>query len=227
MKIGIVSEGISDYWVLKHIVEIYLKDLEAYTIPLKPKQKNNKQEGFGTWQGVLEYVAGNDLMIKEAVAEDCVHIIIQIDTDVSNEYGVPFNEGTDTHESLFENVKALIDGRIHTDIKRDIIIYAICIQTLECWLIPFVCNNVGKCSKINNCIATLNNEIQPQNKHINEAGDKNSQASQNAYQFILNKKRKAKDIEKCSKYNIGFQKFIEQLDKIREEKEKIEPEITE
>lgn len=36
-KIGIVCEGISDYKILKHIVERYLRDYDVYTIPLKPK----------------------------------------------------------------------------------------------------------------------------------------------------------------------------------------------
>jgi uncharacterized protein YlzI (FlbEa/FlbD family) len=214
MKIGVVSEGISDYGVIKHIVEIYLKELDAYTIPLKPKQKNNIQVGFGTWQGVLEYVAGNDLMIKEAVAEDCVHIIIQIDTDVSPEYGVPFNEGKDMLDSFYENVKGLIESRIHTDIDREIIIYAVCIHTLECWLIPFITDNNGKCLKINNCIRTVNNEISSQHKNINVL-DKNSTNSKNAYQFILKKKKKVDDIKKCAEYNIGFQKFLEQLENIK------------
>lgn len=29
-KIGIVSEGISDYWALKHIVERYLKEYDVH-----------------------------------------------------------------------------------------------------------------------------------------------------------------------------------------------------
>ena len=37
-KIGIVSEGVSDYYVLKHIVSRYLKEQDVYTIPLNPKQ---------------------------------------------------------------------------------------------------------------------------------------------------------------------------------------------
>ena len=36
-KIGIVSEGASDFLVLKHIVDRYLKEYDVYTIPLKPK----------------------------------------------------------------------------------------------------------------------------------------------------------------------------------------------
>ena len=45
-KIGIVSEGVSDYYVLKHIVSRYLKEQDVYTIPLNPKQDKGKQVGF-------------------------------------------------------------------------------------------------------------------------------------------------------------------------------------
>ena len=59
-KIGIVSEGVSDYYVLKHIVSRYLKELDVYTIPLNPKQDKGKQIGFNGWQGVLNYISGTD-----------------------------------------------------------------------------------------------------------------------------------------------------------------------
>jgi soluble cytochrome b562 len=40
-------------------------------------------------------------------------------------------------------------------------------------------------------------------------------AEQSLYSYILDKKKKAKDIKECSQYNLGFQKFIEQLDKTK------------
>lgn len=55
VKIGIVCEGISDFKILQYITERYLRDFDAYTIPLKPKEtKQGAQDGFGSWQGVLE-----------------------------------------------------------------------------------------------------------------------------------------------------------------------------
>ena len=86
-KIGIVSEGVSDFFILKHIVERYLKEKDVYTIPLKPKvTSKNKQEGFGTWQGVFDYIKGDDNLIVEAVKEGCEYVVVQIDTVVSMEW---------------------------------------------------------------------------------------------------------------------------------------------
>ena len=43
-KIGIVSEGVSDFWVLRHIITRYLKDQDLWVLPLNPKQtKDGKQ----------------------------------------------------------------------------------------------------------------------------------------------------------------------------------------
>ena len=49
-KIGIVSEGVSDFWVLRHIITRYLKDQDLWVLPLNPKQtKDGKQDGPGGW----------------------------------------------------------------------------------------------------------------------------------------------------------------------------------
>ncbi len=89
-KIGIVSEGVSDYRVLNHIISRYLKELDVYTIPLNPKQDKGKQVGFSGWQGVLNYISGTDEknLFVEALKEDCEYVVVQIDTDVCAEYGV-------------------------------------------------------------------------------------------------------------------------------------------
>ena len=47
--------------------------------------------GYGTWQGVFEYIKGDDNLIVEAVKEGCEYVVIQIDTDVSSQYGVDNN----------------------------------------------------------------------------------------------------------------------------------------
>ena len=76
-KIGIVSEGMSDYYVLKHIVSRYLKEQDVYTIPLNPKQNKGKQIGFSGWQGVLNYISGTDeknLFVCESINR-CVNLV--------------------------------------------------------------------------------------------------------------------------------------------------------
>ena len=130
-KIGVVCEGISDYKIIRHIVERYLRYYDVYTIPLKPKlTAQGKQEGFGTWQGVLNYIAGDDQLIVEAVKEGCKYIIIQIDTDVCEEYGV--RKDLNDLGAFYSNVKDKLESTLHQDVDRDIILYAISINEIEC-----------------------------------------------------------------------------------------------
>ncbi|MDR0864071.1 MAG: hypothetical protein LBO74_03950 [Candidatus Symbiothrix sp.] len=213
IKIGIVSEGVSDYWALKHITERYLKEMDVYTIALKPKiTKQGKQGGFGTWQGVFEYIKGEDKLILEAVNEGCQFVIIQIDTDVCEQYGVSKNDKD--VKALWVNVQAKIKSSIHPDFEQSILIYAICIHELECWLIPFVCTDNKKCAKINQCLNPINDKIKA--KETIDKHNKNDDKVRPLYDFILNKKKKPIDIKDCSSYNIGFQSFIYQLDRIKE-----------
>jgi|WetSurMetagenome_2_1015567.scaffolds.fasta_scaffold286865_1 hypothetical protein len=213
-RIGIVSEGISDYWTLKHIVERYLRDCDVYTIPLKPKvTTKGKQEGFGTWQGVFDYISGSDenKLIIEAVNEGCHFVIIQIDTDVCEQYGVDKNP-KDSGQ-LWVQVKEKLEERIHSDFDKSILLFAICIDELECWLIPFVSTDKVKCNNTDRCLNILNKNIKPIgtiDKH-----NKNCIAARKVYDTILSNKKKPKDIADCAQYNYGFQEFIKQLDQVK------------
>ena len=70
----------SDYRILKHITERYLREEDAYVIPLKPKESmQGKQDGFGSWQGVLQYISGADQMIQEALNEGCRYVVVHIE----------------------------------------------------------------------------------------------------------------------------------------------------
>lgn len=210
-KIGIVSEGVSDYFILKHILERYLKEKDVYAIPLKPKiSAQNKQVGYGTWQGVFDYIKGDDNLIVEAVKEGCEFVVVQIDTDVSVQYGVENNLG-DKHE-FWNAVKAKLMESVHPNFPKEKLIFAICIQEIECWLIPFVSSNQNECENTDRCLNIVN-------KHIRTHGsidkdNKNCPQAHKLYGSILSQKRKPKEIRECSQFNYGFARFVEQMDTI-------------
>ena len=210
-KIGIVSEGVSDYRVLNHIISRYLKELDVYTIPLNPKQNKGKQIGFSGWQGVLNYISGTDEknLFIEALKEDCEYVVVQIDTDVCAEYGV--EHLTDDLPQLWKNVCNNLSNRIPTDFDKSKLIFAISIDETECWLIHFVDDNKKNCENIDRCVNLVNKSIKKQNLFI-DRDNKNSDGAKSAYEYILKQKKKPKDIKECSEYNYGFKKLIEQLD---------------
>lgn len=212
-KIGIVSEGVSDFWVLRHIITRYLKDQDLWVLPLNPKQtKDGKQDGPGGWGLVMKYLEdkGKKLMV-EALKEDFEYIVVQIDTDVCEEYGVK-HDLTDMGV-FWQNVCDNLSNRLPEDFDRSKLIFAICIDEIECWLIPFVDANRKNCESTNRCVNIVNKNIKGKELFI-DADNKNSDGAKDAYDYILKQKKKPKDIKECSVHNYGFTKFIEQLDKM-------------
>lgn len=212
MKIGIVCEGISDYRVLRHITERYLRDADAYVIPLKPKEtRQGKQDGFGGWQGVLEYIQGEDKMILEALKEGCAYVIVHIDTDVRELYGV--SRDFETIEKLHEAVREMLADKIHPDFDIEKIVFAIAIDETECWLLSFLSDDNKIVCKTESCVSALNRLLK--DKGNIDKDNKNSDRARAAYEFTLKAKKKPKDIKAASLNNYGFAWFIESLDRIK------------
>lgn len=216
-KIGIVSEGVSDYRVLKHIALRYLKqreDEDFYTIRLNPKEEKNKQLGFSGWQGVFNYISGEDQqnLIVEAIKEECEYVIVQIDTDVCEQYGVKHD--LSCVKQLWTNVRQKLANSVHKDFDKSKLIFAICIDELECWLIPFVDTDEKRCKNMDRCLNIVNNDLHKKGLYIDK-DNKNSLGANEAYEYIIKQKKKPKEILYCSKFNYGFSKFIEQLDSIK------------
>ena len=208
-KIGIVSEGVSDFYILRHLIERYLKDKDVYTIPLKPKvSAQNMQIGYGSWQGVFEYIKGDDNLIVEAVKEGCEYVVVQIDTDVSAQYGVENNP--DDIQAFWDAVKEKLTENLHPGFPKEKLIFAICFQEIECWLIPFVSSVKKECLDLNRCLNIVNRHICT--KGSIDKQNKNSLQAQHMYQYILSQKKKPAEIKDCSQYNYGFMKLIEQLE---------------
>jgi hypothetical protein len=140
-----------------------------------------------------------------AQTEGCDYVIVQLDTDVCKEYDVIKNK---SQEDLFNNIRAKILKTTHCDFEKSKIIPAVCIHSIECWLIPFVSKNKQKCTKVDNCTRKLNHEIRAEDRSIDEA---NKGKAKNTYDFILSKKKKDSEIQEMARYNVGFSKLIESL----------------
>ena len=197
-KIGIVSEGVSDFRTLQHIIERYLKSKEGeeyYAIRLNPKEERNKQIGFGTWQGVFRYISGQDdkNLIVEALEEGCEYVMVQIDTDVCEQYQVTHD--LTNVEALWKSVRQKLESSVHPEFDKTKLIYAICIDELD------------------RCLNIVNGDLRKKDYFIDKE-NKNSIGAQKAYEFILKQKKKPKEIKECSEFNYGFKKLIEQLDEI-------------
>lgn len=216
-NIALICEGVSEHKVINHIVGRYCN---GHTInPIQPKILNGKQNGFGGWEQVLEHC--NDKTFTEAFQYND-YLIVQIDTDASYQksYGVPPTHPDGTPKS---------DARLHAEIKarlmRNIpgpmraalsgkIIFAICKNEIECWLLPLFYSGKQAC-RTNNCIFHLTQALAKDNLPGIPKKDKNCDEAIKAYNTLLRKgfRRKA-DIAASASHSYGFSEFIAALDKI-------------
>jgi hypothetical protein len=222
MNFGLITEGVSEHNIIKYLVARFFRDDDPSFSSYVPKLTNGKQADTGGWHKVLEACESDDL---ETYLIENEYLIIQIDTDVSQTS--PFNVshrmiGSDGNEidkpieKLHEEVIEALRSRIPTaiwDSYKEKIHFAICIHSIECWLLPAVISDRHK-SAINNCILKLNSALRQKNLLTISANNKNNPQSIKAYHNVLSFYKKQKAIKDASLNNYGFQKFIESLELI-------------
>lgn len=220
-KIALFCEGVSEHNMIKHITERYLGD-NVIVDGIYPSVTENHgrlvQDDFGGWKTVLDHCNEADF---DRALDGHDYLMIQIDTDTCNE--VHYDVKT-TDENGTKLSDAIVYEKVTERILRDIseerrneylgkIIFAICFNETECWLLPlYYERDRKKCEKNNSCIFTLNNALKKQGIGIPETA-KNTPRAIKVYKEIL-KGFKPKNIRKYAQYNLGFKKFVEQLDGI-------------
>jgi len=224
IKFGLITEGVSDQEVIENILTGYFNndDLTMYVNPLQPLRDATDEESikkFGNWYKVFEYCKSN--YFKEAFQRND-YLIIQIDTDVCNEkhYDVKDTrpDGTKkTPPELIKDVKLKfkeVIGNELYDKHKERIIFAICVNAIECWLLPIYYSDKTK-EKTNNCLYKLNNKL----KYKINPEAKNP----DLYDDISRKYCKHQELLKLYKKNPSLKIFIEELmsKKIKFEEEDI------
>ncbi len=148
-------------------------------------------------------------------------IVIQIDTDACIQPNYDVDIYDENHQKVAD---AVLYDRVCDRLKRDIsedvwnkysdkILFAICFDETECWLLPlYYENDAKKRCATTNCIYILNQKLQKDGIGIPK-DKKNNPEVVKVYHEIL-KKIKRKDIPRISQYNYGFRKFVEQMDAI-------------
>ncbi len=215
MKFALVTEGVSEHRVMKHLIAKYFKEQEPDINQIQPKLLNNKQETIGGWNEVLKYCERED--IRDILIEND-YLVIQIDTDQCPTIPFSINHSKDggkakTPEELHTDVVAKLNSLINPEILEqysDKIFFAVCIHTIECWLLPLVYTN-NKKSATTDCLTKLNAELSKKDKPTIPATAKNGANGMAAYREVLSALKKKADIEAIAKHNVGFLQFIAHL----------------
>jgi len=211
---ALITEGVSEFTVIHYLISKYFGD-DPIINPIQPKIEKSKQVSEGGWNEVLKYCEREEL---SHILVENDYIVIQIDTDQSQQS--PFNvshseSGREkSHDKLLTDVVARLERNMPENIDKNRIIFAVCIHSIECWLLPLVYSDNRK-EKTKGCLTALNLELRRKNlPTISESGYKNSFTSRKAYQKILSLLKKKSDIKEISFYNTGFQNFVYQLELI-------------
>lgn len=225
MKFALITEGVSEHRIIKHIISKYFKDREPDINQVQPKLVNDKQNDPGGWDEVLKYCQ------REELADIFIEndfLVIQIDTDQSqhNPFNISHtrideisgNQINKSLEELYNDIKAKIQSLIDPvilDKYADRIFYAICTHTIECWLLPIYYTNSHK-TDFSTCIGSLNTQLGKKNisKIPTATKEKNTPKAIKTYNTILSNWKKRKDIEDSALHQYGLDVFLQSLRKL-------------
>ncbi len=214
---GLITEGITDQEVITNILFGYYDnpDLDITELqPLKDETDSKKSANFGGWGNLLEYCKSKKF--REAF-QAISYIIIQIDTDICEEYGVPKNEAGKTlsPEELVSKVTEKFIAQIGIDFYEKVaerIIFAVSVHSIECWLLPiYFPNDKAKKGKTVNCLDTLNLALSKKESFTIDKSHKNF----DYYAKISTIFSKNKELKKYYPHNPSFAIFIQKLDDLQ------------
>ncbi len=222
---GIISEGITDQRVLDNILCGYFKDMDLteYIRFIQPFRDNTDKEqvaGYGGWLNVFEFCSSRRFL--EAFEQND-YLLIQIDTDRSEDANYDIKKRNDegilyTPEELINKVIEKFRNLFQTNFTEqypsieDRIIYAICVNEIECWLLPiFYTNSLAEAT--NNCIFRLNEKLNEKFGFYIDPNNKTN--SEDKYYKVSKHYLKNKNLLASFKKNISLKVFIESLDSIK------------
>ncbi len=218
IKIALITEGVTDQFIIKPIIENYFKNIDFGFRPIQPPvDETDKQTDFGSWTNVITELKKNNL---PDLFDYNDFVVIQIDSDISQEKGfdVPhLSEGKQiSNKQLCENVINKLQSFIPVEILEEYsnkILFAIGVQTMECWLVRIVDSNY-KNTQSNNCLERLNRNLSKQNMNIVNPKTKNNYQSRTTYKKLAKEFKNKSTITRYSKSNVGFECFVKQIENI-------------
>lgn len=226
-KFGLIGEGPTDQITIENILCGYFEDedLDGEIEYINPRfnKSSQKQIDFSNWTTVLSFLK------TKKFRDDCINynsIIVQIDTDVSNEIGFDVshydqNNQELTPEELIENIANKLISIINSGennfyqyySKR--IIFAISVHSLECWFYAFYDQKQHNKSKSKpkikgcfNALCRLPNLPKCQNS-------KTVEKNYDCYKILSQPFLKRENIDFVSQKDPSFRVFIQALKNIQ------------
>jgi hypothetical protein len=164
-SLGLISEGITDQVVIRNILYGYFDtndlDLNPLT-PVRDATDASRITGSSGWPAVIEYVKSSNF---DEAFRFLDYVILHLDTDACEEYGVSRREDGEelTPLALLDKVRAKFRewiGDERFERRKERILFAIAVDSIECWLLPlYYENNKAQRQKTVNCLNPLNQAL--------------------------------------------------------------------
>lgn len=204
MTIGIIGEGISDFYTLRSILQGFTGDKAFTPAQLQPKGK----EPAG-WTRVFDYCGSSDFRGAFAFND---FIVVQIDTDFLHHDGLPDKYKLNNVQELssaqvLQQMQAWLTEAIGTEFyeaNQNKIIFAIAVEQIECWFLGIYYSD-KRAGKTTQCLNTLNQALKK------KEGFTIDEKQEKYYDKIASPFRKRKDLMQHSAHNESFHAFIEEL----------------
>ncbi len=202
-KFGLVCEGITDQAVIENILYGYYhesyEDIDDEIQRVQPSLDDTDNKGG--WTRLFTYL--NNSFEEHVLNND--YMIIQIDTDISEEIGFEVSSLNLTTVEFIEKVIERLIIQIGKDIYQkyqEKIIFAISVHSLECWILP-IYNK--KSEVIHNCFDKLSKEVPKVSKKLKV------NKTYNDYDKLSRPFVKHKELMKMKSKNSSFEIFINKL----------------
>ncbi len=214
---ALVGEGVTDHVVLKNILRGYLKGQPrepAFTVrqPDRDATAEREWQQFGNWENVFRYLREghhrNALQFNH-------YLVVQVDTDCSDHPN--FGVSRRVEDKLLE-VSVFVEqvvNRIRREIGEDDceeygnrLLFAVCVDSLECWLLPLWADQKAKQAKTKGCLQTLNQGLNRQNQPQISSSKKGVQPYEDASRGYRNRK----ELLKSGPRNPSLGIFLDSLD---------------
>ncbi|MEZ2321806.1 MAG: phage tail protein [Microcoleus sp.] len=207
IKFGLITEGHTDQIVIKSILAGYFNRSDLVIRPLQPEI--DKDKNSGGWTLVFDYCRSRKFQ-ESFQSND--YIVIQIDTDVSEDYNIAHQDedGEFTPQQLIKKVIEKFRDAIGEDFyntNKQKILFAISVHSLECWLLPLYYTDKKKKAKSKNCLKTLNDELSKKHRFTIDKNAKNP----DYYREISKQYGKYKVLMQHYQDNPSLKTFIEEI----------------
>jgi hypothetical protein len=221
---GIIAEGITDQIVIENILAGCFggEDDELmvnYVQPPLDQTGQSSEPAPGGWGMVFKSLETGD---HRKALQWADYVVIQIDTDVSEQPGfdVLWREGGRelTVEELIARVIGKLQGCMGQEFctaHGDRLIFAVAVPGIECWLLPLFFDN-NKAEKIAGCLAAVNRERLRRNRDpLSRTGHRGDSKDPRSYADASNDYVDHRKLMAVYARNPSLRLFVERLESIR------------